>query len=71
MVLSEWQQEERMKDFSGWLWLLIDVALVGGLGLGLAYGVAAWQRRRKDPKTEQIRDAATHRAYTESDANRP
>ena len=33
---------------SGWLWLFIDVVLVAILGLGLAYGVMMWRRRRLD-----------------------
>ena len=60
-----------MQDFSGWLWFLIDVILVGALGLGIAYGIIASRRRRRDPRTEQLRDAGTRRAYEESDANRP
>jgi hypothetical protein len=60
-----------MSDAGGWLWLLIDVVLVGGLGIGIAYGIIAYRHRRRDPGMESVRDAATHRAYEQNDANRP
>ena len=60
-----------MDDADGWLWLVIDVILVAALGIGIAYGIMAWRRRRKDPTMEDVRDAATHRAYEQNDANRP
>jgi hypothetical protein len=58
-------------DTGGWLWFVIDVLLVGALGVGIAYGIMMWRRRRTDPQTERIRDAATRRAYEQNDANRP
>ena len=60
-----------MNDVGGWLWFVIDVILVAGLAIGLAYGLMAWRRRRTDPQTENIRDAATRRAYEPNDANQP
>ena len=60
-----------MSDAGGWLWLLIDVILVAGLGIGLVYGIMAWRRRRRDPAMESVRDAATRRAYEPNEANRP
>jgi hypothetical protein len=60
-----------MDDTGGWLWLVIDVILVAALGIGIAYGILAWRRRRKDPTMESVRDAATHRAYENNEANRP
>ncbi|MEA2984422.1 MAG: hypothetical protein QOD94_676 [Alphaproteobacteria bacterium] len=60
-----------MDDTGGWLWLVIDVILVAALGIGIAYGILAWRRRRKDPAIENVRDAATHRAYENNEANRP
>ncbi len=60
-----------MEDAGGWMWFIIDVVLVGLLGIGLAYGIMAWRKRRKDPAMERARDAATHRAYEPNDANRP
>jgi hypothetical protein len=60
-----------MDDPGGWMWLIIDVFLVGALGIGLAYGIFAWRRRRTDPAMERARDEATHRAYEQNDANRP
>jgi hypothetical protein len=58
-----------MQDAGGWLWFVIDVILVGGLGIGIAYGIMAWRRRRTD--LDGVRDAATRRAYEPNDANRP
>jgi hypothetical protein len=60
-----------MSDAGGWLWFVIDVILVGALGVGIAYGIIAVRRRRTDPNLERMRDAATHRAYEPNDANRP
>ena len=60
-----------MDDAGGWLWLVIDVILVAALGIGIAYGIMSWRRRRKDPSMEHVRDAATHQAYENNEANRP
>jgi hypothetical protein len=60
-----------MDDAGGWLWFIIDVILVAALGIGIAYGIIAWRRRRKDPTIERVRDAATHRGYENNEANRP
>jgi hypothetical protein len=60
-----------MDDAGGWLWLIIDVILVAALGIGIAYGIIAWRRRRKNPTIEGVRDAATHRAYENNEPNRP
>lgn len=60
-----------MEDAGGWMWLIIDVVLVGALGIGIAYGIMAWRRRRTGPVTEAIRDEATHRAYEQNPSNRP
>jgi hypothetical protein len=37
-----------MSDAGGWLWLVIDVGLVGIFGIVLAYGTTQWRRRRRD-----------------------
>ena len=58
-------------DAGGWMWFLIDVILVGALGIGIAYGIMAWRRRIRDPDLENARDAGTRRAYEPNDANRP
>ena len=60
-----------MDEAGGWLWLIIDVMLVAALGIGIAYGILAWRRRRKDPAMENVRDAATRRAYENNESNRP
>lgn len=52
-----------MEEAGGGLWFVIDVVLVGLLGLGIAYGVFAWRSRRTNPAIERARDEATHRAY--------
>jgi hypothetical protein len=36
-----------MHDQGGWLWLLIDVVMVGALGAAIAYGSLQWSRRRE------------------------
>jgi hypothetical protein len=60
-----------MNDAGGWLWLVIDVILVGALGIGIAYGVMAWRKRPKGANVESVRDAATRRAYESNESNRP
>ena len=60
-----------MGDAGGWMWFVIDVILVGALGIGIAYGIMAWRRRPRDPDLENARDAGTRRAYEPNDANRP
>lgn len=52
-------------EAGGWLWLLINVLLVAVLGAGLIYGVMMWRRRRRDARTERMRDEATREAYRE------
>jgi hypothetical protein len=42
-----------MSDTGGWLWLLVDVILVGLLAAGLIYGTIAWRSRRRSAQTEQ------------------
>lgn len=52
------------KDPGGPLWLLIDVLAVGALGAAIAYGTAAW-RRRRNRGLEQVRDDATKKLFEE------
>jgi len=51
------------EDYSGWLWFLIDVILVGVLAVAMAYGI--WKRRRAshDPASERAREEATRQGY--------
>jgi hypothetical protein len=55
-------------DEGGWLWLVIDVALVAVLAAALAYGVIAWRNRRRDPATERAAREAVKRAYHHEEA---
>jgi hypothetical protein len=42
---------------SGWLWLVIDVGLVAGLGMVLAYGTLQYRKRRGPrPVAPELRD---------------
>lgn len=45
-----------------WLWFLIDVGLVGLLGIVLAYGIARWQRSRSTVP-DAAREHGTERLY--------
>lgn len=49
-------------EAGGWMWLLMDVALVAVLAAALAYGVMIW-RRRRSPAAEAARDRATRNLY--------
>jgi hypothetical protein len=59
-----------MDDQGGWLWAVINIAFVAGLGAALAYGIFAWRRRSRDRAVEQVRDLATLRNY-EQGGSRP
>jgi hypothetical protein len=55
-------------DEGGWLWLVIDVALVLVLAGALAYGLIMWRNRRRNPAIERASREATHRMYHHEDA---
>jgi hypothetical protein len=45
-----------MDDTGGWLWVVLGLIGVGGLGVAIAYGNVLWSRRRKDWATRRERD---------------
>lgn len=53
-------------EAGGWMWLLIDVALVAVLAAALAYGVLVW-RKRRSPAANRMRDDATDHLYHRPD----
>jgi hypothetical protein len=59
-----------MPQLGGWLWLLIDVALVALLGAAMIYGIVKWRQRRHDPATERRRDDVTRRLYRDEEVRR-
>lgn len=59
-----------MSDPSGWLWVIIGVLGVGGLGLAIAYASALRRRWRKTPETQQAEDEATRELYREEERRR-
>jgi len=56
-----------MSDPSGWLWALLAIMGVGGLGLGIAYASAMWSRRRKGTITDQKQDEAIRDNYRQEE----
>jgi len=50
-------------DASGWLWLVIDVLMVAGLGVALLYGSMLWRRRRRSRALEKVSERATAQLY--------
>jgi hypothetical protein len=48
-------------DASGWLWLVIDVAMVAVLAIALAYGTVLWRRRSR--ALAQASERATAQLY--------
>ena len=42
-----------MSEPGGWLWVVLGVVGVGGLGLAIAYGNSLWNHRRKDRAMRQ------------------
>jgi uncharacterized membrane protein YdfJ with MMPL/SSD domain len=55
--------EAAMSDPSGWLWVILGVFGVGGLGIAIAYGSILWSRRRKDRATRQKQNEAVRELY--------
>jgi hypothetical protein len=49
-------------DASGWLWLVIDVAMVAVLAIALIYGTMLL-RQRKSRAVKQARERATTQLY--------
>ncbi|HYY37496.1 MAG TPA: hypothetical protein VE801_07140 [Xanthobacteraceae bacterium] len=49
-------------DASGWLWLMIDVAMVAGLAIALIYGTMLW-RQRRSRALQQTSERATTQLY--------
>jgi hypothetical protein len=58
-------------DEGGWLWLIIDVVLVGALALGIAYGLFMWRTRRTTARLEHQRDVATREGYKRGSGDAP
>ncbi len=56
-------------DAGGWLWLMIDVILVGALAFGLIWGTVMWRMRRRNPALEAAREQATKRLYRRAAEN--
>lgn len=54
----------------GWMWLVIDIVAVAILAAALAYGIAAWRRRRQTA-SDLAREQATERLYREPDPDDP
>jgi len=54
-----------MSDPSGWLWVIIAVLGIGGLGLGIAYGSNMWLRRGSIAR--QVQDATVRENYREEE----
>jgi hypothetical protein len=49
-------------DASGWLWLMIDVAMVAVLAIALIYGTMLW-RQRRSRALQQASERATAQLY--------
>lgn len=49
-------------DASGWLWLVIDVAMVVVLAIALIYGTMLWRQRRSHA-VQQASERATTQLY--------
>ena len=49
-------------DPGGWLWLVIDVAMVAALAIALIYGTMLW-RQRRSRVLQQASEGATAQLY--------
>jgi hypothetical protein len=52
-----------MSEPGGWLWAVLGVIGVGGLGLAIAYGAAQWRQHPKDAATLERREEVTRANY--------
>ena len=52
-----------MSDESGWLWLILGLLGVGGLGIAIAYGQTLWSQRRKDLVARRAREETVRENY--------
>jgi hypothetical protein len=52
-----------MSEAGGWLWAILGLIGVGGLGLAIAYGAMQWQQRPKDAATREHSEEATRANY--------
>lgn len=50
-------------DIGGWLWGVIDVALVIGLGGAMAYAAMMWRNWRPSPAQRAERDRKTRELF--------
>jgi hypothetical protein len=56
-----------MSDPSGWLWAILAVLGVGGLGLAIAYGSAMWGQRRKSSAARHEQGEAVRDNYRQEE----
>jgi hypothetical protein len=56
-------REMVMSDPSGWLWVMIGVFGIGGLGVALAYGNSLWSRKRMDAATRDEQEKTVRDNY--------
>ena len=56
-------------EAGGWLWLVIDVILVGALAAALFYGTMMWRSRGRNPAIERVSEQATERLYERAAEN--
>jgi hypothetical protein len=52
-----------MSEPGGWLWVILGLVGVGGLGAAIAYGAMQWRQRPKDAATREHRDEVTRANY--------
>jgi flagellar biosynthesis/type III secretory pathway M-ring protein FliF/YscJ len=62
-----WNTVERrnMDDFSGWLWLVVDVLFVAILAGGMIYGTIQWRHRNRSQQMKRASEEAVRRNYRE------
>lgn len=52
-----------MSEPGGWLWAVLGVIGVGGLGAAIAYGAMQWRQRPNDAATREHREEVTRANY--------
>ena len=57
-------------DWGGWMWAVIDIAMVAILAGAMIYGGAMWRHRPKDAAVVRASDDATRRLYHPGNSSR-
>jgi uncharacterized iron-regulated membrane protein len=59
-----------MESIGGYMWLIIDVAMVVALAIAILWGTHQWRQRRRDRAAIEAEKRAIDRVYHEDEQTR-